>query len=171
MITQKRLKEILHYDPETGHWKWISSSGSRAVVGERPGWINGAGYICFSVDKRKYRSHQLAWLYMTGEYAGGQIDHVNRVRDDNRWGNLRKADQSQQNQNAKIRSNNTSGYRGVSMDNERGKWGSVIWKDKTHYFCGYYDDPIDAARAYDAKALELYGAEFAFQNLKEKHVD
>jgi hypothetical protein len=46
----------------------------------------------FSIDGKQQRVHRLIWLYMTGEWPKDQIDHINNVKHDNRWKNLREAD-------------------------------------------------------------------------------
>ena len=118
MLTSERLREVLHYDPESGIFTWIKSS--------RPGWVGkvagsiaSGGYLQILVDKHPYRSHILAWLYMTGKWPELEVDHKNRIRTDNSWDNLRQATDSEQCRNR----NSTpgkSGVRGVSP--YRGRW-------------------------------------------------
>ena len=62
--------------------------------------------------------------------------------------------------------NNTSGYKGVMWRKNRQKWISKINKNKNRYYLGHFDCPIEAAKAYDKKAIELYG-EYANLNFKE----
>ena len=68
-----------------------------------------------------------------------------------------------------IRKNNTSGFRGVYFTKRANKWIAAIEKDKKKYHLGHYDTPEEAARAYDAKAKELFG-EFARLNFPEEKV-
>ncbi len=157
MLTQERLKEVLKYDPETGLFIWIEKSGTRCEIGAIAGYTNDSGYIVISVDGRKYRAHQLAWLYMTGEFPNSQIDHENRIRDDNRWFNLRVANQTEQNANCKIRKNNTSGYRGVYFDRIKDTWYVQVQKEGICYFGGYHLDIESAAKAQEKLAIELFG--------------
>lgn len=93
---------------------------------------------------------------------GTKVDHRNNIETlKNTRDNLRICTSSQNMCNAKIRSDNTSGYKGVYLVNA-GKYRAVItFKKKIHL--GLFDDPEAAARAYDAKALELFG-EFARTN-------
>ena len=95
--SRERLKEILNYDPETGVF-------TRALNRRRwkEGQIMGTescGYVSINVDYVIYRAHRLAWMYMTGEDPQTGIDHVNGNRSDNRWSNLRLANQSQNGRN------------------------------------------------------------------------
>jgi hypothetical protein len=156
-LTIARLKELLHYDPETGVFtrkKAVSGNSVGQVVGHtRPD-----GYVSIRIDYRPYLAHRLAWLYMTGGWPAANIDHQNRTPSDNRWTNLRPANQSQNISNTKFRSNNTSGFKGVSRSGK--KWAACVKKDyKTHHL-GLFDDPAAAHNAYIAAAKALHG-EFA----------
>lgn len=88
-LTQERLREFLHYDPESGAFWWKVPSSIRAR-GERAGSLAGAsGYRRISIKKKSYAAHRLAWLYIYGTWPTNEIDHINGVRDDNRIKNLR----------------------------------------------------------------------------------
>lgn len=94
MITAKRLREIARYDSETGD---LISTVIRGNVnrGDRIGSLNGKGYLACKIDNRGYLVHRLAWLYETGAWPAGDLDHKNRRRTDNRFANLRVATLSQ----------------------------------------------------------------------------
>ena len=71
MLTQARLKELVHYDPETGRWTFTTNHGryGRIKAGGEAGHIhrhNGYRYIW--VDDKAYRACRLAFLYMTGSW-------------------------------------------------------------------------------------------------------
>ena len=85
-ITEARLKERLHYDPDTGIFTWLKMSRQPKRLGSVAGG-RCDGYIQIYLDGLIYRAHRLAWLYMTGEWPVGYLDHKNGVRDDNRWCN------------------------------------------------------------------------------------
>ena len=68
MLTQERLKEVLHYYPETGIWTWLISETHRIHVGDRAGGIKEKGYRTIGIDGKRYRSARLAVLYMTGKW-------------------------------------------------------------------------------------------------------
>lgn len=98
-LSQERLKELLHYEPETGWFTWRVSS-SMANPGDRAGGLHGyGGYRAIGLDYRKYLEHTLAWLYMTGTVPQKEIDHINNDAGDNRWSNLREATRSQNGHN------------------------------------------------------------------------
>ena len=86
MLTQKRLRETLHYNPETGIFTWTK--------GERRGKAAGTshddrGFLKVAIDNERHLLHRLAWLWMTGFHPRSTIEHINGDRSDNRWANLR----------------------------------------------------------------------------------
>ena len=114
-ITAERLRELLNYDPETGIWTRIAKPTPRANRSQ-PGDVVGCldhGYLRIGIDGAHYYAHDLAWLYMTGEWPSQGIDHWDLDGTNNRFLNLRKATQSQNLANTRIQSNNTSGIKGV----------------------------------------------------------
>jgi hypothetical protein len=143
MLTQAQLKELLHYDPETGLFIWVASSGCR-LKGERAGSLHHSGYMNLWVNKKQYRSHRLAWFYVHGVWPI-EIDHINHIRDDNRLINLREATRQQNNRNASRRKDNTSGISGVSQF--KGKWRARIRVNKKEIHLGYFDDKFEAVCA------------------------
>lgn len=147
MLTQSRLKELLHYDPNTGTFVWRSArQGVR--VGGVAGCINGNGYQLICVDYRLYMSHRLAWLYVYGAWPEHEIDHINGIRDDNRIANLREATRAENAQNRAKQSNNTSGLIGVHWDSTKRKWISQIKIDGATKHLGVFDTPESAHAAY-----------------------
>lgn len=115
-LTAARLHELLHYEPETGAFTGIAARGTRKA-GHKAGSQHSDGYIYIQVAMKKYKAHRLAWLYMTGEWPVDHIDHINCIRFDNRWANLRDVTNAvnQQNRlNANI-SNMSTGLLGVSL--------------------------------------------------------
>lgn len=145
MLTQKRIKELLNYDPNTGFFIWRVSSTYRAKKGDLVGNMDDMGYVRTSIDGKKYRLHRLAFLYMNGFFPEHQVDHKNRVKNDNRWVNLRHVTRSCNLQNQKINNKNTSGFTGVSKC--RNKWRAYIKISGKRINLGFYKDKLDAALA------------------------
>ena len=155
MLTQERLKEVLHYDPETGIFVWRVSPTNCVRLGSAAGTHN-KGYIQIRVDGTIYHAHRLSWLYMTGRFPKDQIDHINRVRDDNRFINLREASSGQNAQNTAKRQNNKSGFLGVSWNKECSKWLVHITENYKTISVGYFADKNDAYAAYLTAKKKLH---------------
>ena len=94
--------------------------------------------------------------------VGLEVDHINRNGLDNRRSNLRIATRSQNNANRKSK-NVTSNYQGVCWSRRDKKWRANIQINRKKQSLGYFDSEIEAAKAYDKKAKELFG-EFAILN-------
>jgi hypothetical protein len=154
----ERLRELLHYDPATGIFTWLARANSRVHGGDVAGSVNGRGYRQIGIDGRKYRAHRLAFLYMTGEWPVEQIDHINGVTVDNRWANLRPADQSLNNANTSRSKRNTSGYKGVSWHATKRKWKAEIGVNGRRRYLGYFSDPAEAHAAYVTAAEHHFGS-------------
>ncbi len=92
------------------------------------------------------------------------IDHINRNGLDNRRANLRFATIAQNAWNSRMRQNR-SGYKGVWFAKDKSRFRAAIWHNNKRIYLGYFDSPIDAARAYDV-AAKKYHAEFAVPNFK-----
>lgn len=103
MITQEYLKDILEYDPLTGVFLWKKKIAKCIKIGNRAGFINGKGYERISINRTQHQSHRLAWLYVHGTMPEQQIDHINRIKTDNRIANLRDVSPSTNQENRKDR--------------------------------------------------------------------
>jgi hypothetical protein len=160
IITQDRLKEVLHYCPKDGIFTWKVSKKSNKVAGKRAGSFDNRGYRVIRVDDRNYKEHRLAHLYMTGEWPLDQIDHKEGRRGDNRWEKIRPSSNSQNQANKRKRSNNSSGIVGVHWHKASKKWQAQISKDGKKIQLGIFSDPNEAKTVRDAAARELFG-EFA----------
>jgi hypothetical protein len=166
-LTQEQLKKNLIYNPETGLFVRLKQHGP-TKKGPHGGCIEPHGYCTLRIDCKKYYAHRLAWLYVYGKFPNGQIDHENGNRSDNRIKNLRLANQKNNSRNSALRSDNTSGYKGVYWAD--GKWLAVIHKNKKKYYLGKFSDPLSAAHCYDKAALKLFRA-FAKTNfVQASHV-
>ena len=148
MLTQEYLKSILHYSPETGDFTWKISNSNRIKVGDIAGAVNlshtGKKYIRISIDGKLYMAHRLASLYMNGEWPKHQIDHEDGNGLHNWWDNLRQATNSQNQRNARMLKNNTSGIRGVCFNKERRLWDVRIGANNKCVRVGMYEDKFEA---------------------------
>lgn len=155
MITQERLKEVLDYDPYTGVFTWRKARAGIAV-GSVAGFVKRNGYIYIGIDKKYHRAHRLAWLYVHGNFPEADIDHINRVRNDNRITNLRAATRSENLQNRPKQSNNTSGVPGVCWHKRRQKWCAYIKHLGREVHIGYYNTLEEAATARASAKAEYH---------------
>jgi hypothetical protein len=85
------------------------------------------------------------------------VDHINRVKLDDRKANLRTGSKSQNAINSKVRSDNTSGFRGVTWDKAEGKWMARIHVNGRTRNLGRFATAEEAARVRDAVALDVFG--------------
>ena len=163
MITHDRLKELVHYNPDTGvfthrdHSRLFGKDAARKR--ERAGTLHPSGsgkmYLRVGLDGKFYTLHRLAWFYMTGEWPK-EIDHVNCDATDNRWANLRECEHIHNTWNRKTPKTNTSGVKGVNM-NAKGKWTARIGYRGQRFFLGQHDTLEQAKKAREDAAKRLHG--------------
>jgi len=155
ILSAALLRELLHYDPETGVFTWRVGRQGSAGVGSVAGDMNQRGYWRICVDYRRYQANVLAWFYMTGVWPTHDVDHKNGVRHDNRWDNLRPATRAVNNQNQRrARTDNKSGFLGVSPN--RKKWAASITVDGSKTHLGSYDTPEEAYSVYLRAKRQLH---------------
>ena len=137
MLTQKRLKELMDYNKQTGKFVRKSTPVGRGrnqcVVGEEVGYLH-EGYLCTNVAGTSYGLSRLAFLYIEGIMPDKMVDHINGITTDNSWKNLRKTDNTGNMQNQALPKNNKSGTMGVRWTEERNKWRVMIGKKHLGYF-------------------------------------
>jgi hypothetical protein len=122
-ITQEQLKQLVTYEPLTGKFISKVSRGKRVKPGDTLGSVCiKYGYIYMRIDTVRYKAHRLAFLYMLGTIPK-QIDHMDTVRDNNIWSNLREATAMQNSHNSNKYSTNTTGVKGLTY-----------YADKRYYF-------------------------------------
>jgi len=153
-FTKELVSEYLAYDPETGVFTRLKTSGPKKA-GDRVGVVN-AGYLQIGVCGRRMRGHQFAWLLTYG-YIPKTIDHLNGNGLDNRLCNLREVTQQQNIHNhRKPPKHNTSGFLGVSYYKAGKKFSAHINLDGKKIHLGYFDDPEAGHQAYLNAKRELH---------------
>lgn len=158
MLTQARLKELLHYDPVGGFFTFIKNRGTMAHAGCTAGGKITGRYLTTFIDGQSYKLHRLAWLYMTGEWPQHSIDHIDGYRCNNAFSNLRDIPNSKNLQNQrKAHKSNQTGLLGVSIQNGRPKAKITINKKQIHI--GYFNTVEEAHDAYlvAKRRLHEYG--------------
>jgi len=148
MVSKERIDELFHIDVNLGIVSRKRASG-RSRPGIRAGYTdsrNGYRYIC--IDRVDYFEHNLIWFMCYGQWPSGnlEIDHINRVRDDNRLCNLRLATRSQNNANMKLRKDNRTGCRGVYFNSKSRKFIVQVTKEGVTKTVGRFDSLEEAAK-------------------------
>ena len=152
---EETLPLALRYDPATGklYWRddWYPASRPRAEAG-----YNDRGYVYLHHRGRNLLAHRVAWFLHYGEWPPQEVDHIDGDSTNNRIENLRLADRRQNSFNRPKYKCNKSGYKGVFRRNN-GRYQSRVGYDGELIVVGSFACPIEAARAYDRKAIELHG--------------
>jgi hypothetical protein len=140
--TPDALRQLLRYEPETGKLFWLPRpeasfatrrafstwnaryAGTEAFTNVIPG-----GYRTGTIFNSSFRAHRVIWAINTGAWPAAEIDHINGLRDDNRWANLRAVTSSLNKRNCARYSNNTSGHTGVYWLGKRSRWIAKVSLD------------------------------------------
>lgn len=157
------LKSILYYHPESGDFVWLEQLAKNIKIGTQAGSSEAKGYIRIRINGKTYKTHVLAWFYMTGEWPKEQIDHDDNIKNHNWWSNLRECNNQENLCNRGKNKNNKSGYKGVYWSKNKQKWYAQITFNYKKKFLGYFNDILDAVQAYNEAALKHHG-EFARLN-------
>lgn len=115
-MTQEILKKFLYYDPLTGHFTWVSKHCNKVIPGKRAGSVSPYGHRVINFAGALYPEHRLAWLYMTGSFPDGPIDHIDHNEHNNSFSNLRAVSQQENNKNNSLRIDNSSGEIGIYIN-------------------------------------------------------
>jgi hypothetical protein len=149
------LKAELKYDPETGCFFWL-----KRKQGRKQGWFIGNevedGYCQVHFQGKNLMAHRAAWFFCYGKFPDQILDNINRNPSDNRISNLREATYAENQQNTTKKSNNKSGFKGVSWAKANKKWRAIIVVNKKRFNLGYFTTPELASEAYEKKAKELH---------------
>ena len=155
-LTQKELKEVLHYDADSGSFTWLKAIATRIKVGCIAGCIDKYGYMIIKINGRNYKAHRLAFLYMDGAFPPNDTDHINHLRADNRFVNLRHATRVENGRNRTRYLKNKSGFTGVYWHERDSKWVARIKINGKLKHLGYFTD-IDEAIIARKKANIEFG--------------
>lgn len=170
------LRQLLLYEPETGKLFWLprnkdmfKSEGAakrwntRFSGKEAFCFKNENGYLVGRINYVLIRAHRVVWAFDKGEWPSGFIDHINGNKEDNRINNLRIANKSENAFNSKIRSDNSSGYRGVHWSKHTKRWVAKMRVRGKDINIGSFLTKEDAALAYN-DAAKRYQGQFARQS-------
>lgn len=159
-LTQDRLRFLLTYDPDTGEFTWNVRRGGPTGAGSKSYCKDSKGYLRIGVDKTRYLAHRLAWFYVYGIWPDGVIDHVNRIRTDNRIVNLRVVPPSLNSINRTKSPNFSNPSLGVSFcrtGTYAGKWVAYITRRKKRTYIGYFKTQEEAIAARRGAEIAMDG--------------
>lgn len=155
-ITQQLLKEYMDYSPD-GYLIW-KVDRNHIKAGTKAGYTMNHGYTAISFFGKPYLAHRLIWLYHYGYLPSCHMDHINRVRTDNRIENLRlaKYNQADNNQNQKVRKDSKSGVPGVTWNKRSNKWIVRIQVYGDRMSLGYFESFEEAVKARERAKLKYH---------------
>lgn len=178
------LLEMFSYEPDAGVLKWNPREVRRRedkifngrFAGKEAGLVrtfrrNGVRYrmvniqIAPFVKARQYQVHRVIWKIVTGEDPPEFIDHEDGDGANNKWSNLRPADNSKNLCNSKLRSDNSTGVKGVHLrviGNYR-RYRAVVSVNRTYHRLGEFKTLDEAAAVVAAARIRLHG-DFARHN-------
>ena len=169
-LTARMLRELLDYDRDTGifvwkrrnidlfktesSWKTWNTRFSGTVAGR----VDRYGYQEIRVLGARYKSHRLAWLYHYGEWPSLEIDHINRIKNDNRIENLREVSHlhNLQNQKEAQKNNKSTGILGVSFHKASEKFVANISLNGSRKYIGLFLTKQEAHKAYVKTKTDLH---------------
>lgn len=170
IVTHADFEEVIRYAPSTGEFFWktrpekfFSSDKACEVwnaqwAGQAVGAYDVKGYRVTTFQGKLIRLHRLAYFLIHGEWPEVSIDHINGVKDDNRWVNLRHASRSENQRNQKRPTTNTSGHKGVIFDKTKSTWYfQMRQNDGSRFTKSGFKTKEDAAEACRAMREKLHG--------------
>jgi hypothetical protein len=155
-ITAEKLRQITAYNAESGELIWKVMLNPRGPVGATVGNLMATGYRQTQMFGNKYYIHRLVWLYVTGSWPTSEIDHIDGNKSNNRFGNLREATVSENQQNRKKpQANSALGLLGVSRNGKHSFRATIKFDGKFHHI-GNFPTPEAAHAAYLAKKRQVH---------------
>lgn len=155
-LTAELLRSILMYDEKTGVFRWRATRSNRAKKVALAGSFS-RGYVWIRINGKLYAAHQLAWLYVTGEPAHSQIDHIDGVRHNNRFSNLRKASYELNAQNLRTaRVTSKTGLLGVYLCKQTGRYRARIRANGVVHHLGRHATAEEAYAVYVEAKRKLH---------------
>ena len=143
MLTQELVRSLFKYEESTGELRWrVRRQG--VYKGKPCRSLDRDGYRRVKINGKSYRVHRVIWLYVYGYLPENQIDHIDKIKINNRVSNLREASAFCSSQNRDNFKNNTSGVKGVSWSKSEKKWKVTIMLNNVSKHGGYYKNLEEA---------------------------
>lgn len=150
LMNYAEFKKAYHYNPLTGQFTRLTRQGRSNLPGLLIPKPAKSGYLRHNFCGKVYYAHRLAYFYMNGSWPENDIDHINGIRHDNRWENLRSVSRQINLNNINSPVKTPSGYRGVysSGNVNSQKWKAKISINGSEKWLGTFDSVEEAGLAY-----------------------
>lgn len=156
LLTQNKVTLVDDEDYELLNlYKWYARKSNKSIYAARGQWDGKRQHIIFI--------HRIIMNLDLGNIL--HVDHIDGNGLNNQRNNLRIANKQQNSMNQRPQKGKTSKYKGVRWNKINKNWNSQIVINDKAFYLGCFENEIDAAKAYDKKAKELFG-EFANLNLE-----
>lgn len=142
-LTFELANQLYNYCEETGEIT-CKVDFNNYKIGDKITILNKSGYKTVSYNRKSIPAHRLAWLMKEGYWPEYQIDHINRIKGDNRWCNLRHITPSCNIRNTGLSKANTSSVKGITMNNKLNKWVAFIGFGNSSVYLGMFSDFTEA---------------------------
>jgi hypothetical protein len=156
-LTQEEAHRLFEY--RGGVLLWKIKPAMRVNVGDVAGWRNDKGYQKIFIKGKQWGVHKIIFLMHHG-YMPELVDHIDNNPSNNNIENLRPANKTQNNWNAKIRKDNTSGCKNVNWHSQKRKWQVRLCINKKSVSFGLYND-LEFADLVAQEARSKYFGKFS----------
>ena len=151
------LKERVSYCPNTGIIRWLKHTYP-GRVNKIADYKGTSGYRRLSIGRKTWLSHRVAFALMTGKFPENDVDHINRIKDDNRWANLRDTDRSTNLLN-QVNAQKSSKTKLLGVSRYKVKQGyryaaNIVFRGKRIHI-GCYPTDLQASEAYTSYKRKL----------------
>lgn len=159
MITQKLIADTFEYRDGLLYWKSVTHPNKMRWMDKHAGSMHKTGYRHITWMNKVHKAHRLIFMLHHG-YLPQEVDHINGNRADNRIGNLRAANRSENQCNRGALASNTSGYPGVTWHKKSKAWAVRVMKNGKTRALGYFKD-LELAGLVATEARSLYHGNYA----------
>lgn len=115
------------------------------------GSLDKDGYLIIKIKKKQYKAHRLVYAFFNGKFPEQEIDHINRIRTDNRIDNLRAVTRTENVRNSYVPPNKETGVVGVHISNNTNKKYTIRLNKKTYRFYTL-EEAVMARKKYRGEA-------------------
>lgn len=141
------VKRSRYSDGKLFYRCWVSGL-SKSWIGKEAGFIHHSGRRCIRIDGKEFAASRVIWTIKKGRIPKGkEIDHKDRDKTNDKISNLRIVTRALNMRNKPIYKSNSSGYKGVSLHKETGRWRPYCCVNGKTFFNGLYSNIEEAARA------------------------